>query len=42
MRLNLCKSMGLDDMHHRLLIKLADKVPELLSILFEKKVVAVR
>ena len=36
MRLNVCESMGLDDMYPRVLTELVDVVAELLSITFEK------
>jgi len=36
MRLNVCESMGLDDMYPRVLTELVDVVTELLSIIFEK------
>jgi len=36
MKLNVCKSMGLDDIHVRILKQMCDVVAELLSIIFEK------
>ena len=36
MKLNVHKSMGAEDIHHRVLKEMADMVAELLSIIFEK------
>ena len=36
MQLNICESMGLDDIHPRVLKEMADAVAELFSIVFEK------